>query len=231
MSIFSRMSDIVNSNLNSLLDRAENPQKIVRLVIQEMEDTLVEVRTVAARTIAEQKTLHRRMSAAEAEGEDWRKKAELALRKEREDLAAAALKEAKEIDTQIVVMKEESSALAAELEQMDVDIRKLEEKLSEAKAREQSLAQRQRSVTQRLRIRGQIHDRRLEAAIGRFERYEQRLDQLEGRADSYGIGQGPSLRNELASLEAEQEVKKDLEALKERLRTEARAEFKDSEQD
>src|SRR5271166_432807 len=91
MGIFSRISDIINSNINAILDRAQDPEKIIRLIIQEMEDTLVEVRSSAVKTIAEKRELERKVAALTQERDDWQNKAELALTKDREDLAKGAL--------------------------------------------------------------------------------------------------------------------------------------------
>ena len=135
MGIFTRFSDIVNSNINAILDKAEDPEKIVRLMIQEMEDTLVEVRSAAARSIADKKDLNRKLEALDREKTDWDEKAELAMRKGREDLAKAALVEKSRVAQAIDVLKEDYVAVDEGLGKLNDDIARLEAKLEDAKAR------------------------------------------------------------------------------------------------
>jgi len=220
MGIFSRLADIVNSNLNSLLATAEDPQKIIRLIIQEMEDTLVEVRASAVRDIAERRELERRSNSLAREAEEWQRKAELALTRGREDLARGALlarahrlQGREEIVTQI-------ATIVAALARQDDDIAKLQAKLADAKARERSLATRRATAGNRLKIRETLHDERVNDAFFRFEAAERSLDELEGKVDSYDLGRNtPTLEEELAGLEADSKVESELEALKARLNT------------
>ena len=150
MGIFTRFSDIVNSNINAILDKAEDPEKIVRLMIQEMEDTLVEVRTTAARSIAEKKELGRKRERLAAALAEWTRKAELALSKDREDLAKAALMEKAKLAETAKVLDEELDAIESELVQHDQDIARLQAKLDEAKAKQKALVARQQTVGSRL---------------------------------------------------------------------------------
>ena len=138
MGVFSRLADIINSNVNAILDRAEDPKKIIRLIIQEMGDTLVEVRATAAKAIAERKEIVRRLARyAEAAGE-WQRKAEVALAKDREDLSKAALMEKKKLADEAVALERERDDLDAALAQGEDDIVKLEAKLREAKAKQKA---------------------------------------------------------------------------------------------
>jgi phage shock protein A len=221
MGIFSRLADIVNSNLNALLASAEDPEKIIRLIIQEMEDTLVEVRSSAVRSIAERRELERRVEALKREEADWQGKAELALTRGREDLARGALlarthrAQAREsVESQVAV-------LVAGLAQQNDDISKLQAKLADAKAREQSLAARRTTAGNRLKVREKLHDDRINDAFFRFEAAERQLDQMEGKVEAYDLGRAPgrvpSLDEELATLAADAAVNDELEALKARL--------------
>ncbi len=140
MGIFTRFSDIVNSNINAILDKAEDPEKIVRLMIQEMEDTLVEVRSAAARSIADKKDLNRKLGLLESEEGEWDAKAELALRKGREDLAKAALVEKSRASSAAEMIRSDYAAIDEGLTKLNQDIAKLETKLLDAKARQKSLA-------------------------------------------------------------------------------------------
>ncbi|MGD1956779.1 MAG: phage shock protein PspA [Sphingomonadales bacterium] len=216
MGIFSRLTDIINSNISDVLDRAEDPKKMVRMVIQEMEDTLVEVRTSAAKTIADRKDVERQIKRMTEAQDSWAEKAELALRKGREDLAKGALIEKSQVAGMIKVMTEELGVLGDGLARHEEDIQKLEAKLKEAKAKQQTLLARQETADNRLKVRKQVFSSKVDDAFARFERLERRVDMTEGMVESYDLskGQAKSLDQELAELEAEDSVAEELEALK-----------------
>jgi phage shock protein A len=214
MGIFTRFSDIVNSNINAMLDKAEDPEKIVRLMIQEMEDTLVEVRSAAARSIADKKDLNRKLETMEREEADWEAKAELALRKDREALAKAALVEKSRLTGATDVIKSEYLAIDDGLAKLNSDIARLESKLQDAKTRQKSLLARHKTANSRLAVRKKIHDYQIEDAMVRFEQYTRRIDDVEGRIEAYDLGLPKDLTHEFASLEAEDSVAEELSALK-----------------
>ncbi len=215
MGIFSRTRDIIAANVTDLLDRAEDPAKMIRMIILEMEETLVEVRASAARTIADQKEMRRHITKLDALQESWKEKAELALSKDREDLAKAALVErqkavemADQLKSQILVLDE---ALAASEE----DIAKLQGKLREARARQNSLVTRMESAQSRLRAREMYNGERVQDAFSRFELLERRVDMAEGQADAAGLGSQPkTLEQEIAELQSNDAVEAELAALK-----------------
>ncbi len=214
MGIFSRFSDIVNSNINAILDKAEDPEKIVRLMIQEMEDTLVEVRTAAARSIADKKELNRKLTALEQEQADWAAKAELALSKGREDLAKAALVEKSQATEAANTLRADYEIIDDGLAKLNEDIARLEMKLSDAKTRQKSLIARHKTATNRLQARRKIHDYKIDDALVRFEQYERRMDDVEGRVEAYDLGLPKGLKHEFASLEAEEAINAELAELK-----------------
>ena len=188
MGIFTRFSDIVNSNINAILDKAEDPEKIVRLMIQEMEDTLVEVRSAAARSIADKKDLNRKLGSLESELQDWDEKAELALRKGREDLAKAALVEKSRAQNATDAVKSDYAAVDEGLAKLNDDIARLEAKLQDAKARQKALLARHKTANSRLAARKKIHDYKIDDAMVRFEQYTRRIDDVEGRIEAYDLG-------------------------------------------
>jgi phage shock protein A len=223
MGIFTRFSDIVNSNINAILDKAEDPEKIVRLMIQEMEDTLVEVRTAAARSIADKKDLNRKIESLERDRNDWDLKAELALRKGREDLAKAALVEKSRVAAAVDVLKQDYLAVDEGLAKLNEDIARLESKLGDAKARQKSLLARHKTASSRLAVRKKIHDYKIDDAMLRFEQYTRRIDDVEGRVEAYDLGLPKDLNHEFESLEAEESVKEEFDALKQRVAAERAA--------
>jgi phage shock protein A len=217
MGIFSRLTDIINSNLNSILDRAEDPEKLIRLVIQEMEDTLVEVRSSTVRTIAERKEIERKLNQLNRDLEEWQRKAELALSRDRDDLAKGALVAKSKIAEQIDVLEHQLVHIEEALAKSSEDISRLQEKLTDAKKREKAIVLRHKSAASRLKVNTQIHDDRINDAFARFEQVERNLDELEGRAESLDIGRRKTLAEEFSDFEASTKVEQELADLKARL--------------
>jgi phage shock protein A len=221
MGIFTRFSDIVNSNINAILDKAEDPEKIVRLMIQEMEDTLVEVRSAAARSIADKKDLNRKLGQLEQERDEWDAKAELALRKGREDLARAALVEKSRATSAADIIRSDYAAVDDGLAKLNDDISRLETKLDDAKTRQKALLARHKTANSRLAARKKIHDYKIDDAMIRFEQYTRRIDDVEGRIEAYDLGLPKDLSHEFAGLEAEETISRELDDLKRRVSTTA----------
>jgi phage shock protein A len=217
MGIFSRFTDIVNSNLNSILDKAEDPEKIIRLMIQEMEDTLVEVRSTAARAIADRKEISRKLDGLEIEAHDWEKKAELALDKGREDLAKAALGEKAVALKSAEALRAQQNAVSEGLDKLNDDIVSLEAKLADAKRRQQAILARHQTATKRLQVRKRLYDSRIDDALIRFESFERRMEDIEGHVESYDLGKKRGgLAQEISDLESNEAVERELEELKSR---------------
>ncbi len=219
MGIFSRFADIINSNIGAILDRAEDPEKIIRLIIQEMEDTLVEVRTNAAHAIAERKEIGRKLSRLQETRHEWERRAELALAKGREDLAKGALLEKAKLGEVGQLLEEQLAQVETALGQGDADISKLQAKLAEAKAKQKAIAVRHEAADSRLKVRRNLYDNRVDDALARFDQVERKLDEAEGKVEAYDLGQRRTLAQEIADLEAESAIDEELSVLKRRLAT------------
>jgi len=219
MGIFSRAADIMNANINALLDRAEDPEKMARLMIQEMEDTLVEVRSAAVKSIADKKEVVRQLDRLEAGHKEWAEKAEYAVSKGREDLAKGALLAKRKLTDQANALKIELAAIEDSLAKYDEDMGKLQAKLAEAKAKRKSVEIRMKTAQKRVKMRRTLHDGRADEALFRFESMEQRISELEADAEAFDLGkdQPKSLEQEFADLEAESGVEDELEALKKKV--------------
>ncbi|CAI8159618.1 phage shock protein PspA [Pseudidiomarina mangrovi] len=222
MGIFSRFTDIVNSNINALLDKAEDPEKMVRLIIQEMEDTLVEVRSTSARLIAEKKDSERQLSRISQEAADWEAKAELAISKEREDLARLALVEKKKSVEQAAALESDIQRLDEHLNRLNEEVGQLQAKLADAKARQKTIIMRQRAVASRLDVKKTIDSGKIDDAMYRFERFEAKIDDLEAQVESYDMGKR-TLRDEFAELEGADKINDELAALKARVNKDKKA--------
>src|SRR5687768_10140661 len=188
MGIFSRLSDIINSNINSMLDMAEDPEKMIRMVIQEMEETLVEVRSTTAKIIADKKELTRRNEKLERQAQDWAQKAELALSKQREDLAKAALLEKSSVNEVIVMVKEDMHKLDDSLNKLTREIEQLQAKLNDARARQKVILMRHTATQSRRTVNSKLHNTNIDQAINRFEHFERKIEAMESEIEATEIG-------------------------------------------
>jgi phage shock protein A len=217
MGIFSRFTDIINSNINNLLDKAEDPAKMVRLIIQEMEDTLVEVRSSSAKTLADKKEITRRVTRFENEAQQWQEKAELALSKDREDLARAALIEKKKSSENAQTLLQDLRHTEEHIMKLQSEISQLQEKLADAKSRQKTIIMREKTVNSRLKVKKNIDSNKVDDALSRFDRYERKIDDLEGQVESYDMG-SKSLADEIAELESNEKVDDELASLKAKMK-------------
>ena len=217
MGIFSRTRDIIAANFNELLEQADDPAKMIRMIIMEMEETLVEVRASAARTIADQKEMHRHTVRLDKLQADWGDKAQLALSKDREDLARAALLEKKKAADMADQLKQEIGVLDDALRAYEQDIAKLQNRLREARSRQSQIAARLESAENRAKLRSLMTSDRVDDALARFDQLERRVDYAEGRADALSIADGtdkPSLADEISALEGSDKIDEELEEMK-----------------
>lgn len=214
MGLFSRFTDIVNANLNSMLDKAEHPEKIIRLIIGEMEETLVEVRSTAAKNIAEQKTLARKIKAAHEGVVHWHDKAELALNKGREDLAKSALAQKHKCQVELTQLDAENAQLTDLLTAIQEDAQRLQDKLNEAKRRQEALRLRQESAEVRLKVREKTVIHNIDEAVAKFERYQQKIDHLEAQVESYDLTENKDLSTQISELEQDDNIEAELAEMK-----------------
>ena len=219
MGIFSRTRDIVAANMAELLDRADDPAKMVRIIILEMEETLVEVRASAARTIADQKEMRRHIQKLADLEANWTEKAELALSKDREDLAKAALVERRKAADMGAQLRAEVTLLEDALRSSEEDIAKLQSKLREARAKQNAIATRLESANTKARLREMWNGPKTHEAFSRFEVLERRADEAEGRAEAMGLAP-KSLDEEIDALRSSDKIDAELAALKARLNKE-----------
>ncbi|WP_245647636.1 phage shock protein PspA [Novosphingobium lentum] len=217
MGIFSRTRDIIAANFNDLLDKADDPSKMIRMIILEMEETLVEVRASAARTIADQKEMHRHTVKLDRLQADWADKAQLALSKDREDLARAALVEKKKAADMADQLKAEITVLDDALRAYELDIEKLQNRLREARSRQTAIAARLESAENRVKLRTLLSTERVDEAMARFDQLERRVDYAEGRADAMSLADSsttPSLADQISALSGGDVIDDELEAMK-----------------
>ncbi len=216
MGIFTRLSDIINSNISALLDKAENPEKMIRMMIQEMEETLVEVRSSTAKVIAEKKTVIRRIDQLRRQAAEWETKAELALAKDREDLARAALVEKSAVNNTVQMLEEELHKLDETLEKLSTEIDQLQAKLTDARARQKTLLMRTSAAQSRVDINQKLHSFSIDSAMNKFEYYERKIDLMEGQVDSMNIKQR-GLQDEFEELANQEKIDQELQSIKAKL--------------
>lgn len=218
MGIFSRFSDIVNANINSMLDKAEDPKKLVRMLIQEMEETLVELRSGAAKHISERKVLEAQIEKAKANVKDWESKAELALNKGREDLARSAIEQKQEASQSLANLEKELVRYNELLDSVGADATRLEQKMAEARVRQQSLLARKQQAVTRLKVKKQLGSHKIEEALVRFEHFEKKIEALESEVESYELGdKEASVEQQFKQMERDDAIESELAKLKQKL--------------
>ena len=218
MGVFTRFADIINANINALLDEAEDPHKMVLLITQEMEETLVQVRCTSAKYIADKKEISKTLQRLTEEANEWERKAELAISRGRDDLAKAALREKASASESTDVLQRDLDQIDKSLAKLQSDTGVLQEKLKEARTRQRALILRGQTATSRLRVKRQLHADGFTDVMDRFSSYERKLDEVEGHLESYDIAQR-TLSDEISELESGEEIDKELQALKSRLRS------------
>ena len=216
MSIFSRVRDIISSNINAMLDKAEDPEKLVRLMIREMEDTLVEIKASCAAAMAGSKKVQRAQDEAHARAEQWNQRAEAAVAKGRDDLAREALLEQRRCSDRAASLDRETAQIQTLVEQYQSDIMQLEEKLATARERQRLLVQRHVHAQQKKRAELGIRKVETTRAFVRFDKFENRIDRMEAEADLVNYGRKPSIDDTFAELETDEEIERQLAALKTR---------------
>lgn len=216
MSVFNRLSDIVNANLNSILEQAEDPEKIVRLITQEMQDTLVEIRSASARHLADRRQLTNQLRHIQEESKTWERKAEFAIDKGRDDLAKAALREKAFVDDAEIRVQADLIHIETAIEKLRIDTDSLEDKLRQAQTRQKALIVRGQTARSRIKLKRQLHDVSFDDAIERFDSYERKLDEMEGEVEAFDLG-NISLSAEIGLLETDHQLDAQLASLKQRM--------------
>jgi len=214
MGLFSRFTDIINANLNSMLDKAEQPEKMIRLIIGEMEETLVEVRSTAAKNIAEQKLHSRQIKSIQASIAHWHEKTALALSKNRDDLAKSALAQKHKYQAELVIKTEEIKQLTEFLTAVQDDAMRLQDKLMEAKRRQEALLLRQESAEVRLKVREKAVIYNIDQAMNKFERYQEKIDKIEAQVEAYDLTENQDLSEKISQLEQDDHIDEELAAMK-----------------
>jgi len=217
MGVFTRLTDIIQSNVLSALDKAEDPEKLVRLMIQEMEETLVEVRSTQAGFLGDKKTFNRELSSANQSIDFWQEKAELALEKQRDDLAKSALIEKSKASKAVESLTLELAKVDDALNKLKEDVDNLQAKLDQAKAKQASIMKREETVTSLLRVKTQLHSEQINKAFERFESVERKVDEIEAKVESYDLGKASSLQQQFEELEKNDEIEAQLAELKKKV--------------
>ena len=214
MGIFTRFRDIISSNINAMLDKAEDPEKLIKLMIREMEDTLVEIKASCAGVMASMKKIQRQLDEVQTRIKYWGERAALAARKGRDDLAREALLEKRRYGERAGSLEEELSEHSLLVEQYQEDIGQLEDKLGSAREKQRMLQQ--RHIHARRKMRAQEDIRRMETsdAIFRFEEFENRIERMEAEADLVNFGRKQTLEGELDSLLVDDDIEKELQRIK-----------------
>ncbi len=214
MGIFTRFRDIISSNINAMLDKAEDPEKLIKLMIREMEDTLVEIKASCAGVMAAGRKVQRQVQDAEGKREFWAEKAGLAVSKGRDDLAREALVEKRRYVERVAALEKELTEYDALIGQYQDDIRQLEDKLASAREKERVLVQRHLHARRKRRAQEEIRRADSSEAVFKFEELEKRIERMEAEADLVNFGKKPSLEAQFEMLQGDDEIERELQSLK-----------------
>ena len=214
MGIFTRFKDIVTANMNSMLDKAEDPEKMIKMMIREIEDTLVELKTSCAGAIASKKTVQRNLDNVRERLEQWNTRAELAVQKGRDDLAREALLEKRRFSTKIDVLEQEFTQHAALVEQYQEEIRQLEDKLKSSREKQRMLVQRQIHAKRKLQAQEDIRRMDNHETLARFDKMENRIEQMEAEADLVNYGTKSTLDEQFEEIIMDDDIEQELQRLK-----------------
>jgi phage shock protein A len=223
MGIFTRVRDIISSNINTMLDKAEDPEKLVRLMIQEMEDTLVEIKASTAGAMATRKKIERNLAAVVERASQWENRAELAVAKGREELAREALYEKRRCNERLASLETEKEQCLGLIAQYQEDIGQLEDKLAAVREKQRMLIQRHIHAGNKKRAQGHIRKVDTTDAFARFQGFESRIDRMEAEADLVNFGAKPTLDDEFVRLENDEDIEKELSELKSRTKKDSGA--------
>lgn len=214
MGIFSRFRDIVNSNINAMLDKAEDPEKLIKLMIQEMEDTLIEIKASCAGAMASSRKVRRRLEGVETKAAEWGARAELAVAKGREDLAREALVEKRNLSEQAAGLAKQMAEAEALVDEYQADIVQLEEKLATVREKKRNLVQRHIHAKRKRKAQEEIRRFETADAMARFESFESRIERMESEAELVNFGRQPGLEEEFHRLAGDEDIERELEELK-----------------
>ncbi|MDJ0803712.1 MAG: phage shock protein PspA [Desulfobacterales bacterium] len=214
MGIFTRFRDIVSSNINAMLDRAEDPEKMIKLMIREMEDTLVEIKAACAGAMAEKKKVLRRLEEIRERAELWEERARLAVAKQRDDLAREALVEKRRLATMVEKLDADVIEHGGLINQYQDDIQQLEDKLHKAREKQRMLVQRHIHATSARKAREEIRRADNYASIAKFDELEQRIERMEAEADLVNFGRQPNLDDAFDALRSDDDIERELAAIK-----------------
>ncbi|CAI85590.1 PspA/IM30 family protein [Pseudoalteromonas translucida] len=220
MGIFNRVTDIVQANIVSILDKAEDPEKSLNLMLSEMQDALTECRITTAALLCEEKTLKRQIENKNNNLVYWQDKAELAIERGRDDLAKSALLEKQTISNTVVAKQLQLETLQQSIAKMTADCQRLQQRIAEAKAKQTQLVQRHNIVAARGQINSQLQSEKVAHALSRFEKVEQRVEGIEAQVEAYELTDSENtIAAQIDALVKNEQVDAELARLKADLKT------------
>ena len=216
MALIDRIEDLIKSEINAFLDKAEDPQKMTAQIESELQDALAECRSTAAQIIAEQKGLSRQHEDLAKGIERWQQQAELAVSKGRDDLAKAALIEKQKLVDAQEENQKQAAPLEDALQKLNEDAVRLSNKIAEVKVKQQQFYRAQNSAVARLKVRSTLNSEEVQNVCARFSQLEQKVERIEAQVESYDIGKN-DVYQEFKQMEQDEKLSEALAALKQKM--------------